>query len=124
MTHHLFMLFATPAIMRIAGLTPEKAVPNAEERLSALFGCEDWRPIVDGRRAGAFGGDQAREAFVNLMRWRLANDLDYKSTHVLEFKNSTGTPIYHMVFATDNDAGDRISAEVVTGARGATGSAG
>ena len=108
----LFMLFATPAIMRIAGLTPERAVPNAEGRLSALFGCEDWRPIVEARRTGAIGGDQAREAFVNLMRWRLANDLDYQSTHVLEFKNSTGTPIYHMVFATDNDAGDRIMANL------------
>jgi three-Cys-motif partner protein len=108
----LFLLFATPAIMRIAGRTPEKALPDADQRLSALFGCEDWRPIVAARRDGAIGGDQAREAFVNLMRWQLATDLAYKSTHVLEFRNSSGTPIYHMVFATDHEAGDRIMARL------------
>ena len=104
----LFMLFATPAIMRVAGLTPEHAVSDAEERLSALFGCDDWEPIVDARRRGLIGGDQAREAFVNLMRWRLVHELGYGRTHVLEFKNTRGAPIYHMVFATDHDAGDRI----------------
>jgi len=108
----LFMLFASPAIMRIAGLTEAKAVFDADERLTRLFGCDDWRPIVDARRSHRIGGDQAREAFVNVMRWRLAHDLRYQRTHVLEFKNSGGTPIYHMVFATDNGAGDRIMAQL------------
>ena len=108
----LFMLFATPAIMRIAGLTPERAVPDAEARLTALFGCDDWQPIVDARRNRLIGGDQAREAFVNVMRWRLAHDLGYQRTHLLEFKNSRGTPLYHMVFASDHDVGDRIMASL------------
>ena len=108
----LFMLFAAPAIMRIAGLTPEKAVPDAENRLARLFGCWNWEPIVQARREGAIGGDQAREAFVNLMRWRLAHDLGYQRTHVLEFKNTHGVPIYHMVFASDHNAGDRIMANL------------
>lgn len=108
----LFMLFAAPAIMRIAGLTPDKAIPGADDRLTNLFGCEEWRPIVDARRGRRIGGDQAREAFVNLMRWRLAEDLAYARTHVLEFKNSRGTSLYHMVFATDHSAGDRIMASL------------
>jgi three-Cys-motif partner protein len=112
----LFMLFATPAIMRIAGLTPEKAVADAGARLTALFGCDDWQPIVGARRKGLIGGDQAREAFVNVMRWRLAHDLGYQRTHVLEFKNSRGTPLYHMVFASDHDAGDRIMASLYAAA--------
>jgi three-Cys-motif partner protein len=108
----LFMLFAAPAIMRIAGLTPEKAVTDADRRLTELFGSDEWQPIVDARRRRLIGGDQAREAFVNIMRWRLAHDLGYERTHVLEFKNSRGTPLYHMVFATDNAAGDRIMANL------------
>jgi three-Cys-motif partner protein len=104
----LFMLFSSPAIMRLAGSSPAKASLGYAERLGALFGCSDWEPIVDARRSGKIGGAQAREAFVNLMRWRIAHDLGYERTHVLEFKNASGTPIYHMLFATDNSAGDRI----------------
>jgi len=108
----LFLLFATPAIMRIAGLAPEKAVADADARLTGLFGSEDWQPIVEARRRQLIGGDQAREAFVNIMRWRLAHDLGYQRTHVLEFKNTRGTPLYHMVFASDHAAGDRIMASI------------
>lgn len=108
----LFMLFATPAIMRIAGLTPEKALVDADIRLTGLFGCNDWEPIVEARRQHRIGGDQAREAFVNVMRWRLVNDLGYQRTHILEFRNSRGGPLYHMVFATDHEAGDRIMANL------------
>jgi three-Cys-motif partner protein len=108
----LFMLFATPAIMRIAGLDPDKAVPDAGARLTGLFGCEGWRPIVDARRRRLIGGDQAREAFANVMRWRLVHDLGYQRTHVLEFKNSRGAPLYHMLFASDHEAGDRIMANL------------
>lgn len=108
----LFMLFASPAIMRIAGLDPERAVADADGRLTGLFGGDGWRPIVEARRKRRIGADQAREAFVNLMRWRLAHDLAYQRTHVLEFKNTRGVPLYHMVFATDNEAGDRIMANL------------
>lgn len=108
----MFMLFATPAIMRIAGLSEDKAVAGADVRLTGLFGSSDWELIVEARRATRIGGEQAREAFLNLMRWRLVHDLGYRSTHVLEFKNAGGVPIYHMVFCTDNDAGDRIMAHL------------
>jgi three-Cys-motif partner protein len=108
----LFMLFSSPAIMRLAGSSPGKAALNADEKLAALFGCWDWQPIVDARRASLIGGAQAREAFVNLMRWRIVEALGYQRTHVLEFKNATGTPLYHMVFATDHEAGDRIMASL------------
>jgi len=42
------------------------------------------------------------------MRWRLSRDLGYHRTHALELKNTVGGTIYHMVFATDNEAGDGI----------------
>ena len=46
------------------------------------------------------------------MRWRLTDDLGYHRTHPLELKNTRGGTIYHMVFATDNDAGDKIMADL------------
>lgn len=108
----LFMLFSSSAIMRIAGKTPEAELRDAPAKLTALFGCADWQQIVEARRADRISGGQAREAFVNLMRWRLVHELGYKRTHVLEFRNSSGTSLYHMVFVTDHEAGDRIMASL------------
>jgi hypothetical protein len=51
---------------------------------------------------------EAREEYVNLMRWRLQTVLGYVWTHPLEVLNERGGPLYHMIFATDHDAGDRI----------------
>jgi three-Cys-motif partner protein len=104
----LWMLFSAAGLMRIAGSTPDKAAVGAEKRLTALFGNRAWEPIVDARRAGAITAADAREAFVNLMRWQLERTLGYQTTHALELKNARGTSIYHMIFATDHPAGDKI----------------
>lgn len=108
----LFMLFQTPGIMRIAGLTEERAADGWEEMLTNLFGCEDWLPIVRARRDGLIEPKDAREAFANLMRWRLVHELGYAYTHILQFFNTKNAPVYHMVFATDNKAGDAIMGDV------------
>ena len=34
--------------------------------------------------------------------------LGYRWTHSLEIKNEHGNPLYHMIFATDNEAGTEI----------------
>lgn len=104
----LFMLFQTPGIMRIAGLSEERAVDGYEATLTKLFGCSDWLSIVQARRNGLIEPKDAREAFANLTRWRLVHDLGYAHTHILEFFNTKGAPVYHMVFATDNAAGNTI----------------
>ena len=51
---------------------------------------------------------EAREEYVNLMRWRLERILGYRFTHPFELKNTKGSTLYHMIFATDSDAGTRI----------------
>lgn len=104
----LWMLFSAAGLMRIAGSSPAKAAVGAEDRLTALFGNTRWEPVVDARRAGAVSGADAREAFVNLMRWQLEETLGYQTTHAMELKNAQGTSIYHMIFATDHPAGDKI----------------
>jgi hypothetical protein len=52
--------------------------------------------------------EQSRHHLLNLMRWRLEHDLGYRATHSFEMKNTNNVPVYNMIFATDNDAGERI----------------
>lgn len=42
------------------------------------------------------------------MRWRLTHDLGCAWAHALEIKNLRYGTIYHMIFATDNLAGNSI----------------
>ena len=46
------------------------------------------------------------------MRWRLERDLGYRWSHPLELRNTRGVPLYHMLFATDNEAGTQIMEHV------------
>ncbi len=46
------------------------------------------------------------------MRWRLERVLGYRFSHPFELKNTRGSTLYHMIFATDSDAGTRIMAAI------------
>jgi len=107
----LWMLFPSGGLVRTLALD-QPLSQRDEERATHLFGDEAWRTIYDRRRAGLVKGGEAREEYVNLMRWRLERELDYRWTHSLELKNLRGVPLYHMIFATDNDAGTRIMEHV------------
>lgn len=104
----LWMLFPSAGLMRTLTLDEEKLKEEDQERATRLFGEQSWRPIYDRRLAGRLSGADAREEYVNLMRRRLERDLGYRWTHPLELKNLRGVPLYHMIFATDNEAGTKI----------------
>jgi hypothetical protein len=42
------------------------------------------------------------------MRWRLEKDLGYSKTRVFQVKNTSGSEIFDMIFATDHDVGAKI----------------
>jgi three-Cys-motif partner protein len=86
----LWMLFPTSGIVRALALEEEKVSIVDEARATRLFGTGRWRPIHELRVAGAITGGDAREEYVNLMRWRLERDLGYRSTHPFELKNTRG----------------------------------
>lgn len=103
----LWMLFTAAGIARTLPL--EKALNRAAaSRASQLFGTEQWRVIHDLRRRDEITGGEARDEYVNLMRWRLEEVLGYRHTYSLELLNARGVSMYHLVFATDNEAGNRI----------------
>jgi three-Cys-motif partner protein len=104
----LWMLFPSVGLMRTLALDEAKLRPRDEERATRLFGDRSWRPIYEQRLNERITGADAREEYVNLMRWRLERILGYRWTHPLEIKDTRGLPLYHMIFATDNQAGTQI----------------
>ncbi len=104
----LWMLFPSVGLIRALALDLEKLSTPDEDRATRLFGDESWRAIHTRRLEGRINAGDAREEYVNLMRWSLERHLGYRWTHPLELKNTQGVPIYHMLFATDNEAGTRI----------------
>jgi three-Cys-motif partner protein len=108
----LWMLFPTPGLIRALALDQAKLRPDDVRRATRLFGDERWRAIYDRRVSNHMEASEARDEYVNLLRWRLERDLGYRRTHPLEIKNERGLPLYHMVFATDNEAGDRIMTDL------------
>jgi three-Cys-motif partner protein len=80
--------------------------------LTAMFGMDHWRVVYRARLAGELEPAEARDEYVNLMRWRLQRDLGYRWTHPLEMLNEQNRPIYHMIFATDHEAGTRIMSHI------------
>jgi three-Cys-motif partner protein len=82
--------------------------PEHASKLTRMYGTEQWRAIYQARVDGTLRPGDAREEYVNLMRWRLEHILGYRWTHPLEIFNERGHSIYHMIFATDHDAGNRI----------------
>lgn len=112
----MWMLFPSGGLIRTLALDPEKLRGADAQRATRLFGTEEWRPIYEARRSSEIDGSTARDRYVNLMRWRLERDLGYEWTHPLEIKNLRGNPIYHMILATDNQAGTKIMGDLYTDA--------
>lgn len=78
------------------------------ELLTRMFGTDQWRVIYEMRLAGRLEPAEAREEYVNLMRWRIEKLLGYQHTMALEVHNERGHSIYHMIFATDSEPGFKI----------------
>ena len=104
----LFLLFSPQMFSRLLPVKGRQLRPKDEQAISHAFGTTDWRFIYDTRLNGSLSGQEAREEYLNLMRWRLETVLGYRWTHPLELRNTRGTSLYFMIFATSNEVGHRI----------------
>ncbi|SDM31610.1 three-Cys-motif partner protein TcmP [Allokutzneria albata] len=104
----MWILFGTSFLPR--GLEIGQEHMNAEfgDRLTDMYGSEEWQPIVHAQRRGILSPMEARFELVNLMRWRLERELGYKETHAFTMKNTGGADLYHMIFVSDHHAGNKI----------------
>nr|MBA2601628.1 three-Cys-motif partner protein TcmP [Actinomycetota bacterium] len=108
----LWLLFASPMFTRVLRVDGSEVRPEDAEAVDRMYGTGDWRYIYEARLASEIEPSEARDEYLNLMRWRLENDLGYKWTHPLEVRNEQGSPIYHMVFATDHEVGTTIMSDL------------
>lgn len=107
-----WILFAPSMLPRGLSTVTEKAVLEFTERIDAMFGSHAWYPVYAARLRDEISGQEFRDELTNLMRWQLERQLGYKRTHSFEMKNTNGTPLYSMIFATDHEAGDKIMAHI------------
>ena len=56
------------------------------------------------------------DGFVTASKSQRERVLGYRFTHPFELKNTKGSPLYHMILATDSDAGTRIMRSIYTNA--------
>lgn len=104
----LWMLFPEPMFVRLLRVDGEEVRAQDFERITAMFGTDVWSEIYQARVREELDPPKARMEYVNLMRWRLETELGYRRTHPFEVHNEQGRPIYHLIFATDHEAGDKI----------------
>jgi three-Cys-motif partner protein len=103
----LWMLFPVPLFQRMLPRTGAVRQED-EERITLMYGTPAWHAVLAAKLDGEISATEAREEYVNLMRWRLEQELGYSWTHHLMVNNESNRPIYYMVFATDSDPGKKI----------------
>lgn len=103
----LWMLFHVDMFTRFLRVDGGKVRPVDAERISRMFGTDQWLSIYEAHLDGRIDPRAARAEYVNLIRWRIVNVLGYKWAHTFDVRN-TKRPIYSMIFATDHPAGNDI----------------
>lgn len=112
----LWLLFAAPQFARLLRVDGTEVRSEDVSAIDRIYGTADWQHIYEARLAGDIEPGEARDEYVNLMRWRLEHDLGYRWTHPLEVRNEQGGLIYFMVFATDHSVGTKIMSDLYAGA--------
>lgn len=108
----LWLYFGHALLPRGLQFTGSEPDPKYAQRVDRMFGTQQWRELWHARRDGVLNAEQFRHELVNLMRWRLENDLGYTTTIPLEFTNTNGVPIYTVIFASANATGNKIMESV------------
>jgi three-Cys-motif partner protein len=107
----LLILFSTEGLNRMLPVENEIAVPN-EMALNIFFPPEaGWRRTWERRRADELSPAAARQFYVDGYVEGL-RALGYASVTTRAVTRANGALVYHLVFATDHEAGERIMRHV------------
>lgn len=107
----MWILLPDPAISRVLGLRGNRG-RGVESRLNRMFGTSSWKSIYALRDAGDLSGSEALAEYVNLYRWRIEHILGYTWTHPIRLDNTSGSPVYTMIYATDDKTGNKIMRDI------------
>ncbi len=105
--YELLIYFSTPGMMRTAAVTDPRMIEGDERALRRLFGNEEWRSIAERQRAGALDGRKAGTEYLSLYEGQLQK-LGYRHVMSRAAIAHDRRLIYHLVFASDKDAGRNI----------------
>lgn len=75
--------------------------------LNKIYGNSSWEEIYNKRVSGLSTAEQARDEFLRLYMTQL-DELGYKFVIERLISGERGHPLYFLIFATDNEVGDRI----------------
>jgi three-Cys-motif partner protein len=84
-----------------------RLAPDHPELVTRIYGHDRWKDIYARRSADKINADQARTEYVQLYADGL-KQLGYATVLDRQIKKSNGAPMYFLIFATDNDAGEKI----------------
>jgi three-Cys-motif partner protein len=105
--YELLIYFSTPGAARTAGVQQTGWVEAAERRLTRLFGTTTWKDIAERQRGGILEPGAAGRGYLDAYKAQL-RDLGYSTVLDRPAISSSGTLVYHLVFATANAAGANI----------------
>jgi three-Cys-motif partner protein len=108
----LWLLCASGLLPRGLRVRQDAIDGTVADRMSSMFGTGMWTAALRATRQGMMAAAEFRAELTNLMRWRLEQDLKYRTTHVFAVTNTAGTEIFDMIFATDHPVGDKIMRDV------------
>ncbi len=101
----LWLLVSPASVVRGVGTEKSEAF---RDRVTRFYGTRNWLNIQDAREALLIDGERYRDEMVNLIRFRLAEQLGYKFTQRVPMRMTNGIAIYDMLFASDHPVGDKI----------------
>lgn len=84
-----------------------RLAPEYPELVTRIFGHDRWTSIYERREANKISAETARSEYVRLYAEGF-KELGYESVLDRQIKKGTGHPMYFLIFATDNDAGEKI----------------
>jgi len=104
----LWLLCASGMLPRGLRIRTDAIDTAVADQVSGMFGTDVWTEALAATRDGRLSGAEFRAELTNLMRWRLEQDLGYRTTLAFKVTNTSGSGIFDMIFATDHSAGAKI----------------
>lgn len=105
--YELLIYFATPGAARSAGVQDATYAAANASRLTRTFGGEAWRETAERQQAGKLRPGEAGRLYLDLYKKQL-RQLGYTAVLERPAIRDDGNLIYHLVFASANDAGESI----------------
>jgi three-Cys-motif partner protein len=84
-----------------------RLAPDHPELVTRIYGHDGWKDIYARRESGQINAEDARSEYVRMYAEGFKR-LGYATVLDRQIKKSNGQPMYFLIFATDNEAGEKI----------------